>query len=472
MKVLIICVGSRGDIEPFCSLTAELLKDCTQNENEIEFFVQPELAHLVPKSTKVHIHELPFTQYDFYKYANNPTKGLDHPNPRVKFIGIVTDVISQMVFPIWNDVLQAANGCDVIITSALARSLSWAISEKVGNNIPTCLIHLQPLVPTTKFPHYSNTPECVEAIMNGRAGGADETNSDESNLESYWKLEDYQHKFLEADLEVLYKEHLKLPQTIDWDKTRSILSGKDPNTWLINAFYCEDEDLIPNILSDDHLGPNVINTGPFADAYIPADFEEPSSDTDLIEFLTTKNPICVGFGSMPFGQVNDIVEVIKELNENAIFVGKALELPKSTSTNETDDNPDNTQWRAEDHIRQVSSLPYAWLLPHCQMMLCHGGAGVVHVTLRAGIPCVIAPLMGDQFTFGELLQAKDLGVRVGSLLPKITKEEWKTAILKAKERKIVNTSKEFGKTVQSQNELGVQRMVRALQEKIVGTDGK
>jgi UDP:flavonoid glycosyltransferase YjiC (YdhE family) len=44
------------------------------------------------------------------------------------------------------------------------------------------------------------------------------------------------------------------------------------------------------------------------------------------------------------------------------------------------------------------------------MMLCHGGAGVVHATLlRAAIPLVISLLMGDQFFFAKLVQAKNIG---------------------------------------------------------------
>ena len=40
----------------------------------------------------------------------------------------------------------------------------------------------------------------------------------------------------------------------------------------------------------------------------------------------------------------------------------------------------------------------------------HGGAGVLHSTLRAGIPAVIAPLMGDQFAWARLVDARYLGV--------------------------------------------------------------
>ena len=42
-------------------------------------------------------------------------------------------------------------------------------------------------------------------------------------------------------------------------------------------------------------------------------------------------------------------------------------------------------------------------------MFSHGGAGVLHSTLRAGVPAIVAPLVGDQFVFAKLIEARDLG---------------------------------------------------------------
>jgi sterol 3beta-glucosyltransferase len=447
MKVLLICVGSRGDAEPFCSLAAQLLA----NNHSVEFFIQPELQHLVPKHESATTHLLPFTQFDFYKFVGNPTKGLDHSNPRVKFVGIVTDIIAKLVFPCHEDVLKVANHSDVMVTSALARSLTFAVAEKV--DIPSCLVHLQPLLPTDLFPHFSLDDDCVTCLMDEKANAPNP-----KHLETYWNLERYQHDFLEPDLDALY-ESLQLPETMDFAKTKVILSGEHPSVWIANSFY---DDLIPNVVpSDDNNTRNVVHIGALADAYIPKDFIEP--DAEFCKFLQEKRPICVGFGSMPFGQVQDILAVLKELDEDAVFVGKALELSKNADES-NDESSDDDDWTKE-HIRQVSSLPYAWLLPQCRMMLSHGGAGVVHATLRAGIPPVIAPLMGDQFVFAKLLTAKQIGVRAGAMLPSIRRDEWKTAILAAMECE--DAAKAFGNRIRSEELLGVERMVQALEEKIV-----
>lgn len=68
----------------------------------------------------------------------------------------------------------------------------------------------------------------------------------------------------------------------------------------------------------------------------------------------------------------------------------------------------------EDNILHLSSIPYPYLLPHCSMMICHGGAGVIQACLSAGIPCIVIPVMGDQFAWARLLHAKGLGLYLSS----------------------------------------------------------
>jgi sterol 3beta-glucosyltransferase len=431
MKALLICVGSRGDTEPFCALADRLLS----GGHQVEFFIQPEYQSLAPAGAN--IHTLPFTHQDFYRFVGNPTHGADHENPRVKFVGVVTDIIAALVLPCWKDVLQMAETCNLIVTSALARSLSFAISQKL--EIPVCLVHLQPLIPTEAFPHYSQTDDFMAALTQ------DGTTPDQLkyNKETYVELERYQHEFLEERLDAMYSE-LELEPNLTFEESQSLLSGNRDNTWIANSFYSPE--LIPAVTD---VGPNVHHVGPLADAYIPKDF---TPEQELSGFLIAERPICVGYGSMPYNQVEMLLEVLEEINCKAVLVGKALEIPAARK-----------DW-ATNHVRQVASAPYAWLLPNCEMMLCHGGAGVVHTTLRAGIPLVISPLMGDQFAFARLIQAKRLGARAGASLPTVTKEELIKAIQNAKA--CIPAAKAFGERVRSSSDnlLGVERMVQLLEK--------
>lgn len=65
---------------------------------------------------------------------------------------------------------------------------------------------------------------------------------------------------------------------------------------------------------------------------------------------------------------------------------------------------DLKRW-ARNHVFETSEpVQYAWLLPYCRGLLCHGGAGTVAAALRAGIPLAIAPVVCDQFFWAQLLR--------------------------------------------------------------------
>jgi len=53
------------------------------------------------QSNNIRVHTLPFTQQDFYTIVGNPKHGQDDPNPRVRFVGIVAQVIGTLVLPCW-----------------------------------------------------------------------------------------------------------------------------------------------------------------------------------------------------------------------------------------------------------------------------------------------------------------------------------------------------------------------------------
>ena len=148
MRVLLITVGSRGDAG-----------------HDVDLWLQTDMHPLAPTSGKITIHELPFTCMNFYKFAGNPNPAHDHPNPRVKFTGVICDVCGELVVPCTMQVLDSylTDKPNVIVASSLARHLGMALSTKL--DIPLCLVQLQPLVPTRCFPHYSITDDRVRAMV-------------------------------------------------------------------------------------------------------------------------------------------------------------------------------------------------------------------------------------------------------------------------------------------------------------------
>lgn len=61
-----------------------------------------------------------------------------------------------------------------------------------------------------------------------------------------------------------------------------------------------------------------------------------------------------------------------------------------------------------DRVLLVDSVPHAWLLPRCAAVVTHGGAGSTAAGLRAGVPSMAVPHIGDQPYWGRRLH--ELGV--------------------------------------------------------------
>mmetsp|Transcript_19325 Transcript_19325/g.29788 ORF Transcript_19325/g.29788 Transcript_19325/m.29788 type:complete len:575 (+) Transcript_19325:145-1869(+) len=573
MRALLITVGSRGDAEPYISLAQSL----RQAGCHVDLFLQKDLMHLSTSLLTrmeshngdvglVNIHELPFTQMDFYKYVGSPSHGTEpkyDSNPRIRFIGVVTDVIGELVLPCLPMVLkQCMNvvGDDhgtttsetltpkVIVTSSLARPLAMSVAEKINTQhqslppIKVCLIHLQPYVPTDRFPPFSHGADaCVKRIcaifdrepstshkkvMMGddhdkhsdqqknyqieecfsmKNHGDDDDNHDHAETEQYyWELEEFHHKFLEKRLNKTRAKFGLQPLPFD-DNYRNALLGRDGGqTIIVNAFSNE---LVPSPISslpssssassqndnDNRLDntTTMYNVGALADGYIPHDWKPPQA---LVDFLwecqsnedsredeksgTHGPPICIGFGSMPFDKVNQILDALEDetlllhpnCSNNIILVGSVFvehDNDHDDEEKQMNQKQQHQSYRRQGRVFAISSVPYAWLLPQCSLLVSHGGAGTVHVALRAGIPSVVVPFFGDQFFFANLLDALQLGVNAGTTLGDLTKEKLVSAIIRVAESSLSMNKKTrlVGETIRSCSKLaGVDKLVQILLE--------
>jgi len=430
-RILIICVGSRGDAEPFCALAAQLAAQ--SSVDKVELFVQKDLKYLVPSHDKIQCHELPFTQMSFYDYAGKertpPQAGSGHPNPRVRFLGIVTDIMGELVLPCLAQIMSVAAGnsndksdsnnsrpVNAIVASSLARQVALEAARQLTQSyearVSVYLVQLQSLVPTKDYPHYSCLDKCLQATTTMSNGGNDK-NSLQEYFDSYIELERHQFEFLKVHaLEKLANDNNNNNNNNNKDHSNNswgfqadmipVLTGDSPrNIWMVNAVS---RHIVP---APTDAGPKVLNVGGLAAAYIPSNFVPPSELTEF--FQRHPRPICFGYGSMPFAQAAMVVNTLYRLDRAAVLVGSAMNAVLETNDDDQSDDPEKTAW-IKDKLRVVASVPYPWLLPQCNMMFCHGGAGTVHAALRAGIPAVISPLLGDQFFFAQYLEARGWGV--------------------------------------------------------------
>ena len=126
-----------------------------------------------------------------------------------------------------------------------------------------------------------------------------------------------------------------------------------------------------------------------------ADWQPPD---DLLRFLDDgPPPVFAGFGSMPLrdaDRVTDLVlEALRQSGQRGIVhagwggVGRRA-LP---------------EW-----AYGLDYAPYGWLFPRMAALIHHGGSGTTAFGLRSGVPAVVAPFLFDQFYWGRRIA--ELGV--------------------------------------------------------------
>ncbi|HEY7977828.1 MAG TPA: nucleotide disphospho-sugar-binding domain-containing protein, partial [Rhizomicrobium sp.] len=122
---------------------------------------------------------------------------------------------------------------------------------------------------------------------------------------------------------------------------------------------------------------------------------------DLARFIKTgPPPVYAGFGSMvmkdPQATVNAVLETVAKSNARAVIAAgwsgyKPGKLP--------------------DNVFAVDAVPHDWLLPQMAASIHHGGAGTTGASLRAGIPQIVVPFVGDQFFWGQQVEKRGVGPR-------------------------------------------------------------
>lgn len=64
------------------------------------------------------------------------------------------------------------------------------------------------------------------------------------------------------------------------------------------------------------------------------------------------------------------------------------------------------------HVHGLVAAPHSWLFPRCAAVIHHGGAGTTHEGLRWGRPTAIRPFFGDQPFWARRVEAIGAGIRI------------------------------------------------------------
>ena len=137
----------------------------------------------------------------------------------------------------------------------------------------------------------------------------------------------------------------------------------------------------------------------------------------LASFLEDDDPpVFIGFGSMPVPDPRAatalILDALKRSGRRGLLHAGWAKLGQA-------DLPDN--------VFSLDYAPYAWLFPRMAAIIHHGGSGTTGFALRSGVPSMVVPFTADQPFWGR--RTRELGVGIAPIpFSKLTAENLSQAI--------------------------------------------
>ena len=366
MKIFMVTMGTRGDVQPFIALGQGLKRAgheitlCT-HERFRPFIEERGLAYGYMGD-----EILKFIGNDAVREVIDDREGVvDLARTLLKFHKQIKPMIRLMLDEEWAAV---QDGVEAIIYNPRAYG-GYHLAEKLG----------VPGIMATPFPAYVPTRDFPLFAMPGwRLGGGYNRLTYAMvplGLASYAGM-----------INQWRKEALDLPPRPRFDNQ---LKGPDGRPIL--GLHCYSPSVQPTPAD---WPESIITTG-----YWFLDRQEPwRPPDDLLEFLEAgPPPVYVGFGSMVGSKPEKLGRISLEalaLSGQRGLMGlgwgglKAANLPKN--------------------VFKIETAPHDWLFPRMAAVVHHGGAGTTAAGLRAGKATVTVPFIGDQFFWAKRLQ--ELGV--------------------------------------------------------------
>ena len=349
MRITILTYGSRGDVQPFLALALGLM----EAGHHVRLAAPARFRELV-ESHQVEFFSLVGDPEELSKRLNNA--GYNFIRTGLELLKHAIDIGAEM----FGQMEEACQDAELIVHSFAHAFEGHALARE--KQIPDVHVQTFPLFSATgDYPNVT-FPDLKFPSLNRLSHNLSQTFT-------WWSSK---FGFEQVQCRGALTNH-KLYWPFAADRQR-------PSTPIL----CE---WSPTILPASNDWPlNVHLTGYF---FLPVEkaFEPPSA---LAEFLQAGiPPICITFGSMVNRSAEKIYNVIRETLKQTGQRGVILSGWGGSCSSD------------DENIFYLEAAPHAWLLPRCELVIHHGGAGTTATGLRAGIPGIVVPFTADQPFWGR-----------------------------------------------------------------------
>jgi UDP:flavonoid glycosyltransferase YjiC (YdhE family) len=367
MRICILTLGTRGDVQPYVALARGL--DAAGHRTVV--CAAPSFQPFIES------HSVEFASFDtgdpqaLLNSAEGQSVLRSTRNPFALFRDLCR-LLEPMLEKGYAEACWATEGADALLTSPGALPIAQALHER--RNVPIAGAFLQPSHPTHEFGSWLFPDVPAWLPLRGNLCRA-----------SYHATWNVLYRIIRAGN----------------DAARSRVLGLDPGA---NPFSIMLRERWPTLYGfssavvprPSDWGPELALTGYWFLDRLPG--WAPSRE--LTDFLADgPAPICVGFGSMPSANPEQTTELFARALALSGQRGILL-----------------TGWgglaraRLPETVLALESAPHDWLFPRVAAVVHHGGAGTTAAALRAGVPGLVTPFIADQRFWGQRLNALGAGL--------------------------------------------------------------
>lgn len=378
MRITILTLGSRGDVQPYLALGLGL----QQAGHQVKLAAPANFASWISS------YGIPFApiRFDAQGFVNSPEIQQSKGNI-IRLLMTVRHIVGPLLAHVFDDLWAASQDAEALLISPAAHG-AYDCAQKLG--IPLYVGWLQPPLPTRTFPSFG----FHLGLPLGRL---------------------YNH------LTYLFFEQALWQSVRPWlTPWRKKVLGLQPLP-LTGPYVQMRRQRIPYLIAYSPLVvPRPVDWNDHAHVTGYWFLDAPPGWTPperLQQFLNNgPPPVYVGFGSMsrqdPRALTQLAVSALQKTGQRGLLLagwGALIqeELPET--------------------MLAIDAAPHDWLFPRVAAVVHHGGAGTTGAALRAGVPAIVTPFAFDQYDWAGRVAALGVGLTPASV-HKLTAEKLATAI--------------------------------------------
>lgn len=352
MRCCLLAVGSRGDVAPFLAIGRELASD----GHEVHVVVLRDYAHLAAGSGLV-VHPAAADSVEAMWPRHRWLRRASLAQPGIMY-AVMRRSLTRSAEPLAAAVLDAARGCDVLVTGTAGRGAALRLGAAC--RVPVVTVLMAPLLPAARSEQSVLVPAWAGPLVG------------------------------------------RVVSRLLWRMTRGLGGGVG------EAVACRLGDDAPSAAAREvmvcatsaTLAPGVVQAGWIDGAAASGATTRPAwgLDAGLTGFLDDHpDAVVMGFGSCP--SVDPWADVAL-FRAAAARCGRPLVLQTSLLP----------AGRVDERTWNAPGADHRLLLPRAAGVVHHGGAGTTITALAAGVPAVVVPHLGDQAWHARRVAALGAGV--------------------------------------------------------------